>query len=103
MQIMKLSSPFISTPLNFVCNRILSTGKFPDRLKYSIVKPLHKKCNKQISNYRLTSLLISLSGIVEKIMKTRLLSYLTNYNILSSKQYGFKENLTTDNATYQLT
>jgi len=66
MQIMKRLSSFISTPLNFVYNRILSTGKFPDRLKYFIVKPLHKKCNKQMSNYRLTSLLKSLSEIVEK-------------------------------------
>ena len=103
MQIMKLRSPFISTPLNFVYNRILSTGKFPDRLKCSIVKPLHKKCNKQMSNYKLTSLLKSLSEIVEKIMQTRLINHLTKYNILSSQQYGFRENLTTDNATYQLT
>ena len=79
---MKLISPFISAPLNFVCNRILSTGKLPGRLKYCIVKPLHKKCNKQISNYRLTSLLKSLPEIVEKIMQTRLMSHLTKYNIL---------------------
>jgi hypothetical protein len=103
MQIMKRSSFFIGTPLNFVYNRILSTGKFPDRLKYFIVKPLHKKCNKQMSNYRLTSLLKSLSEIVEKIMQTRLMSHLTKFNILSSEQYGFRENLTTDNATDQLT
>jgi hypothetical protein len=100
---MKLSSPFISTPLNFVCSRILSTGKFPDRLKYYIVKPLHKKCNKQMSNYKLTSLLKSVSEIVEKIMQTRLMNPLTKYNILSLEQYGFRENWTTDNATYQLT
>jgi hypothetical protein len=103
MQIMKRLSPFISTPLNFVYNRILCTGKFPDRLKYFIVKPLHKKCNKQMSNYRLTSLLKSLSEIGEKIMQTRLMSHLTKYNILSSEQYGFRENLTTDNGTDQLT
>jgi len=97
---MKLSSPFISTPLNFVCNRILSTGKFPGRLKYSLVKPLLKKCKKQMSNYRLTSLLKSLSEIIEKIMQTKLMSHLTKYNILSSEQYGFRENLRTENATY---
>jgi hypothetical protein len=56
-----------------------------------------------MSNYRLTSLLKSLSEIVEKIMQTRLMNQLTKYSILSSQQYGFRENLTTDNATYQLT
>jgi hypothetical protein len=48
-------------------------------------------------------LLKSLSEIVEKIMQTRLMNHLTKYNILSSEQYGFRENLTTDSATYQLT
>ena len=31
------------------------------------------------------------------------MNHLTKYNILSSQQYGFRENLTTDNATYHLT
>jgi len=31
------------------------------------------------------------------------MGYLTKYSILSWEQYGFRENLTTDNATYQLT
>jgi len=35
MWILKLSSHLISSPTNFVCNRILSTGKFLGRLKYS--------------------------------------------------------------------
>jgi hypothetical protein len=49
------------------------------------------------------NVLKSLSEIVEKIMQTRLMSHLTKYNILSSEQYGFRENLTTDNATDQPT
>lgn len=56
-----------------------------------------------MSNYKLTSLLKSVSEIVEKIMQTRLMNPLTKYNILSLEQYGFRENWTTDNATYQLT
>jgi hypothetical protein len=44
---MKLRSPFISTPMNFVHNRSLFSSGFPDRLKYSTVKPLYKKGNKQ--------------------------------------------------------
>jgi hypothetical protein len=46
--------------MNFVCNRIISTGKFPDRLKYSTVKSSHKTGTKQeISNYTSISLLTS--------------------------------------------
>jgi hypothetical protein len=100
-QILKLSLPFISSAMNFECNRILSTDKFPYSLKYYTVKPLHKKGNKQeISNYTPISLSTSLSKIGEKVMYTRLRSHLTKYIILSSEQYSFRKNLTTDNATY---
>jgi hypothetical protein len=103
MRILKLSSSYISTPLNFVCNKILSTGKFQDGLKYSIVKPLYKKGNKRdMSNYRPISLLPSFSKIVEKVMYARLLTHLSKYNILSSEQYGFQKNMTTENATFTL-
>jgi hypothetical protein len=103
MWILKLSCSYISTPINFICNKILSTGKFPDRLKYSIVKPLYKKGNKHdMSNYRPISLLLSFSKIVEKVMYARLLTHLSKYNILSSEQYGFQKNTTTKNATFTL-
>jgi hypothetical protein len=36
-------------------------------------------------------------------MYTRLLQHLTYHNTLVKEQYGFRTNLTTDNATYQLT
>ena len=36
-------------------------------------------------------------------MQTRLLKHLTDHNILSKEQYGFRTKLKTDNATYQLT
>jgi hypothetical protein len=31
---------FIISPLTHICNVILNTGVFPDRLKFAIVKPL---------------------------------------------------------------
>jgi hypothetical protein len=47
----KISSPFISSPLIHICHKSLSSGIFPDRLKYSVVKPLFKKGDKSnISN-----------------------------------------------------
>jgi len=35
--LLKLSSPFISLPLNYICNELLSSGIFPCRLKYAEV------------------------------------------------------------------
>jgi hypothetical protein len=36
-------------------------------------------------------------------MQTRLLQHLTDHNILSKEQYGFRTKLKNDSATYQLT
>ena len=36
-------------------------------------------------------------------MQRRILKHLTNYNIFSTEQFGFRLGLRTDNATYKLT
>jgi hypothetical protein len=41
--IIKLSLPFIIPPLTHICNAALNSSVFHDRLKYAIVKPIHKK------------------------------------------------------------
>jgi hypothetical protein len=41
-KILKVSAPFISSPLNYICNKSILSGTFPTRLKYSIVKPMYK-------------------------------------------------------------
>jgi hypothetical protein len=51
-KVLQLSSPFISSPLNYINNKILSTGIFPNRLKYSIIKPFFKKATSMM--YQIT-------------------------------------------------
>ena len=34
-KILKISAPFISSPLNYICNKSIISGTFPTRLKYS--------------------------------------------------------------------
>ena len=50
--ILKISSPFIVSPLKYTCKRMLSTATFPDRLKYSEIKPIYIKRG-QNSNHQL--------------------------------------------------
>jgi Notch-like protein len=76
--ILKLYSFFISSPLNYTCNRTLFTGLLPDRLKYAIISPLFKKGNKSyVSNYRPISILTTFSKIFENVVLTGLLKHLT--------------------------
>jgi len=44
-KLVKICSPFIRSPLAHTCNKSLSSGIFPDHLKYAIVKPLFKVIN----------------------------------------------------------
>jgi hypothetical protein len=57
---------------------------------------------KDISNYRAISLLTSFSKIFEKIICTRHYQNVINNNILSSDQYGFRSNSSTEKATFKL-
>jgi hypothetical protein len=56
----------------------------------------------EFSSYRPISLLIIFSKVTEKIIYKRLYNYLLKHDILVKEQYGFREGLSTDMATYAL-
>jgi hypothetical protein len=94
---------YISSPLNPICNTSLLSGVFPQCPKYSIVKPLVKKgVRTDVSNYRPISILTSFSKVLEKVIYNRLLEHVINNNILAQEQFGFRQTLTTEKATYEL-
>jgi len=102
-RIIKLSSPYIISPLTYICNAALGSGVFPDRLKYAIVKPIYKKGSKQdISNYRPISSLTSFSKVFEKIIYNRLYTHLEINNILVQEQFGFRMKHSTEQAAFSL-
>jgi Notch-like protein len=93
-KILTLSAPFISSPINYICNRMQSQGVFPDRFKYATVIPLYKKGDRRnTSNYRPVSVLTSFSKTFETVMLTRISTHFSKYNILSSEQHGFRTGL----------
>ena len=74
----------------------LKTGIFPDKLKTAKVPPVFKSDNKKlVNNYRPISILPVFSKFFEKLMYNRLLSYLDKINILTDKQYRFREKYST--------
>ena len=103
-RILKISAPYVLSLLTYIFNKVLSTGIFPERLKFSEVRPLCKKGDiTEFSNYRSISLLTSFSKIIEKNIYKRLYSYLNDdNNILVGDQYGFREKFSTETAIYTL-
>ena len=102
-RILKSSAPYISSPLTYICNKILSDGIYPDRLKYAVVKPIFKTGDERdISNYRPISLLTSFSKIVEKLIYARLQNHIDTNDILCREQYGFRSKHSTEQATFSL-
>ena len=72
--------PKNNSPINYICNKMLFWGVFPDRLKYSIIKPIHKNYDTcEVSNYRPISLLTPFSKILETVKQRRTLKQLTIY------------------------
>ena len=71
MKILKASALFISSPLCHIINIPLNSDVFPNRFKYSIITPLHKKGNKNnVANYRPISILTSFLKFLKKLCVT---------------------------------
>ena len=103
VKILKWSAPFISSPLAYIYNKSLETGFFPSRLKYSTVIPIFKTGDRlDIGNFRPISLLLSFSKIFEKIIAKRIQEHVTQNQIVADEQYGFRSNVSTDNASHTL-
>jgi hypothetical protein len=72
-------------PLTYLCNKSISTGNFPTRLKYSQIIPILKNDNKtELTNYRPISLLTSFLKFFEKLIYTRLNKHKISYKILAN-------------------
>ena len=101
-KLIKISSPYISSPLTHVCKKSLTSGIFPDCLKYAVVKPLFKKGDKsKTSNYRPIYLLSSISKVLEKVIYNQLQERLNKCSILAG-QFGFISDSTTNKAICKL-
>jgi hypothetical protein len=104
LKILKISLPYIISPMVYLCNRSILSGIFPSWHKYAQIVPTFKKGDKeQPTNYRPISLLTSFSKIFEKVIYKRLDNHVNANNILAKEQYGFRSNTSIEQAIYQLT
>ena len=81
-RLLKLVAPSISEQLGQIVNISFQNGIFPECLKEANI-PIHKKdAQNIIGNYRPISLLSNIGKIIEKLIHTRVYSFLTQINIL---------------------
>ena len=93
----------LSRPLTLLIKQCIHTGIYPEQLKLSRVKPLHKRGDKtQFGNYRPIALLPSLSKIFKRVMFDQLRAYLSNNNLLCINQFGFRPGQSTELAALRL-
>ena len=89
--------------LTRIFNRYLNLGKYPDIFKLAKVTPLVKGGDKQDrENYRPISVLPQLDHVFEKIIKSRLTTFLNNVNFFTKFQFGFRKGHSTSHGIAHL-
>ena len=89
--------------LCYIFNLSFTSGIVPNKLKNAVVLSFYKKGNKMLKeNYRPISILPVLSKILEKLMKCRILNFLTEIKFFSNCQFGFRETLNTESALLEV-
>lgn len=82
-------------------NLSFTSGDFPDCLKVANIVPLYKGGDEDCpSNYRPIALLPTLSKIFEKLVKKRILAFISREGILRSAQFGFQSGKGTSDAIF---
>ena len=73
-------------------NLSLSKGFFPDSMKIAKVVPIYKSGDPMsIGNYRPVSVLPLFSKIFERVMHSRMISYIDRFDLLYRYQFGFRK------------
>jgi len=90
-KILKLCRTLLAPFLSQIFNECLQVGVYPHYLKCAQVIPIHKGGQADLcTNYRPISLLSPINKIFEKLLYTRLYSYLDENKLLTDYQYGFR-------------
>ena len=89
--------------LDYIVNESLKLGIFPTVMKLAEVVPLFKSGKSEIvGNYRLISLLMTISKVLKKVVYDRVYRFLTDTGQIYECQYGFRSHHSCEHAIEQL-
>ena len=88
---LKFPANMISNTVTTICNLSISTGIFPALWKKAKLIPIYKSGEmSERGNFRPISILVILSKIIERHVFNSYFLYLTEHEILSDYQHGFR-------------
>jgi len=95
----------ISPVLTKIINISFSTGTYPNLLKTVKVIPIYKNKGSphEVNNFRPISLLSNIDKVYEKIVYSRLITFLDKHKVITKKQFGFRNKHSTNHALISLT
>ena len=97
--LLKEVSDVISQPLASLFNMSVSQCSYPEKLKLAKIVPIFKSGDvEDPNNYRPISLLSNFNRIFEKLVYTRMISFINTHNLLYKAQYGFRKSHSTQHA-----
>ena len=104
IKFIKMSAEYISPVLTSIYNKCMQIGVFPSKFKIAKVTQIYKNgCTYTASNYRPISVLSPFSKTFEKLIYHRRNHYLSNRNILTSEQFGFRAKHSTSHVITDVT
>lgn len=86
---LKLILPILLPYVTHIFNTILTTGTYPSQWKLAKILPIPK--NAKCDDYRPISILQFLSKVFERILQKQMSVHLSNTNLLTPKQSGFRK------------
>ena len=104
-EILKLLAPILCHSLKEIINISFATGVYPDKLKLAEIVAVFKNKGdpRLFPNYRPISLLSNIDKIFEKLVHTRLYSFLELHDCIYELQFGFRSKHSTNHALMSLT
>lgn len=92
----------LTLPFYIMINQSFNEGIFPDLMKISLIKPVHKKDSKlETTNYRPIALLPTASKIFEKAMCNRVYTFCEKFKLFDESQNGFRKKRSTSLAVFK--
>lgn len=101
--IIKEASRDICEILCTLFNKCINEENFSTIYKHVKVVPIHKSGQKTYNSYRPISIVPVISKIFEKLMFSQINEYFETNHLFSDRQFGFRQNLNTNNAVSDLT